>query len=76
MKDIKTISGKLQIVEKLKNSLNGNPRYMALIGDLVVKTKPDAQLGYSITNYRDKQVIALVKQYKNHIALLSVREQA
>ena len=48
--------GTLQVIERLDNSLNGNPRYRAEVGGLEFVTAPDSVFSYSITNYEGKAV--------------------
>lgn len=56
-----TVTGKLSITEKMKNSTMGNPRYQFVIvgeaGEVTsLYTGVDSSYGYSITNYNDKNV--------------------
>ena len=65
MKDIKTITGTLTIVKRLKSSYYGNPRFLIAIDGVEYSTQPDASLGYSADNYTDKMVMAQVGEYYN-----------
>ena len=51
MKQITTHTGILKLVERMNNSVNGNPRYKLLITDMIFYTAPDSMLGYEIPNY-------------------------
>lgn len=72
------LTGKLNIIERLKSSVNGNPRYNFVLvhsdGNLsaLIKTKPDSSFGYSITNYRDKVVSVEVGSYRNNLSLFDI----
>ena len=63
MRNIKTITGVLNIIEKLPLSRMGNPKYRIEINNEIFETKTNASLGYSITNFDNKKVIA---SYENN----------
>ena len=63
MKNISLHIGKLEIIEKLPNSKNGNPRYKVEIDGWIAVTKPDCSLGYKITNYNGLTVRATIGSY-------------
>lgn len=71
-------TGKLNIIERLKSSVNGNPRYSFVLvysdGSLsdLIKTKPDSTFGYSITNYHDKFVSVVVGYHRNTLSLVDI----
>ena len=71
MKATKTVKATLNIIDRLKSSVNGNPKYkIELIGlnsatGVIFETGTDAMLGYSITNYDGKNVEAEVRYLKN-----------
>jgi hypothetical protein len=53
---ISTVIGQIHSLERLKNSVNGNPRYRILLTDgYVLTTAPDAMISYNIDNreFRD-----------------------
>lgn len=56
------VKGRLEVVKKLYRSFNGNPRYKVKINDEFFHTEVDSTLGYSITNYDNKTVIAQVRR--------------
>jgi hypothetical protein len=60
MQNVQYIIGELEIIKRMKNSYNGNPRYLVRINGRHYRTKPDSMLGYSVTNYSNKQVCATV----------------
>lgn len=66
------VNGKLNVIERLPSSLNGNPRYLVEINGTGYRTKPDTSLGYSITNYEGKSVEAKVKIYRGKWAIESI----
>ena len=67
-----TQTGKLVVVERLKNSLNGNPRYMLLINETVFYTTPDSSYGYSITNHEGKEITVELKMYRGKLSLMKI----
>lgn len=69
--EIITLTGELHLIERLNNSINGNPRYMLRIDDTVFYTKPDCSYGYSITNYTNfnKVVTVELKYYYGKLSL-------
>lgn len=60
MKNITAHTGKLQIIKKLRNTLNGNPRYLVKVDGWSCKTKPNAMEAYAISNYDGKTVKAYI----------------
>ena len=48
--------GLLSDLERMPASRNGNPRYRAVIGGEIFVTGTDSDIGYSISNYREKGV--------------------
>ena len=52
------ITGTLNIIEKLPLSRMGNPKYKVEINNEIFETKTNASLGYAITNFDNKKVIA------------------
>jgi hypothetical protein len=63
------ITGKLIILGRENNSTNGNPRYRALIGETEFYTRVDSSYGYSITNYRDKEVTVSLSYAYNKLCI-------
>ena len=56
MKQVTKVTGVLTVVKRLPSSYNGNPRYMVKVGDTLARTAVDSSEGYTVTNYRDKEV--------------------
>jgi len=52
----KHFSGKLENIERMASSRNGNPRYKFTVGGEQVVLAVDSSWGYCITNYRDQIV--------------------
>jgi hypothetical protein len=79
-KNLEVFTGKLVVMERLKSSVNGNPRYSFVIVDSegnlspLIKTKPDSSYGYSITNYQDKMVSVEVGMYHNNLSLFDINK--
>jgi hypothetical protein len=63
MKNITRHTGTLEIIERLKNSAFGNPRFLLRIDGITCRTAPDASLGYSVQNYDGKTVTATIGTY-------------
>jgi len=60
MKNVSRHQGKLEIIQRLPNSLNGNPRYLIRINGFTCKTAVDSMHGYCVTNFDGKEVIATI----------------
>lgn len=65
-------TGKLKIQQRMKNSINGNPRYMLTVGDTVMYTAPDSMLAYQITNFDNKQVTVSAGMHYNKLTIQNV----
>ena len=57
------ITGTLNVIKKFPLSKMGNPHYVVSINNKIFETKPNASLGYWITNFDNKKVIASFKSY-------------
>lgn len=73
-----TVTGKLSITEKMKNSTMGNPRYQFVIvddnGDVTsIYTGVDSGYGYEITNYDGKRVTVEYSIVRNKPTLQSLK---
>ena len=75
MKNTNVYNGKLQVIERMKNSLNGNPRYMIMVGTTVMDTGVDSSLGYSVTNYANKEVIATAGMYRGKLTVSLINKK-
>lgn len=73
MKNVTEVHGKLIITKALKNSYYGNPRYEMVIVQgntgYTVVTKPNAALGYEITNYNGKEVKATIGRVRGVLSV-------
>jgi hypothetical protein len=72
MKNITRHYGKLEIIRRENNSVNGNPRYYLHIGGVHCYTAPDSSLAYELPNYAGKQVTATVGTYYRRATLNSI----
>lgn len=68
-KHIGTATGKLEIVERMRNSTNGNPRFLVSVGDTLLRTKPDSAYAYGIENDVGHDVTANIISYFGHATL-------
>lgn len=73
MKNRRVISGVLNIIKRLPSSLNGNPRYLVMIGEHRCRTKANSSCGYVITNYRGEHVTATVGDHYGKLHIDKVR---
>lgn len=72
MKNITRHNGKLEIIERLHNSTNGNPRYLLRIDGTTCRTGVDSQHGYSITNFDGKIVNATIGTHYGRATLNTI----
>jgi hypothetical protein len=77
MKNISRHHGILNIVERMNNSVNGNPRYRIFIADssgngVSCVTAPDSDHGYSITNFSGQEVSVTIGTYYGTATLNSI----
>ena len=71
---MQTIIGNLEIIKRLNNSINGNPRFLVSIGGVECYTAPDAGLAYGITNRRVQPVTATVKPYYGKLTIQTLTD--
>lgn len=75
---MQTVTGKLNIIERLKSSTNGNPRYSFVLVDSegnlseLVKTCVDCSYGYAINNYQNKVLTVEVKHVRGVLSLINI----
>jgi len=78
MKNLSTHYGTLTILERLPNSLNGNPRFLAAALDkgtgFTFRTAPDSHIAYKLSNYEGKQVQVVIGTYYGKTTLHSIKE--
>ena len=60
MKNVTRHTGILKVLKRLPSSFNGNPRYLISVDGFTCKTPVDSSFGYSVTNYKDKEVTATI----------------
>lgn len=60
MKNVTQHTGKFEIVERLNNSRNGNPRFIVCVDGFKCYTAVDSAHGYSVSNFEGKDVIATI----------------
>lgn len=71
---MKTVTGTLKIIERLKNSYYGNPRYLVTIGGVKAYTKPDSSIAYQLPNFEGQTIKALVRQYYGKPTIIEIEE--
>ena len=72
MKNVTRHTGTLRVIERLPNSVNGNPRYIVRIDGWTCRTTPDSSHGYRVTNYEGRRVVATIGTYYGRSALNSI----
>jgi hypothetical protein len=60
MKNVTRHFGTLEIIERLPQSRNGNPRYLVSVDGSVCRTAPDSQVAYVLSNFEGKKVEAKI----------------
>lgn len=68
-----TLTGTLKIITQVKNSANGNPRYVCRVNETTFWTKPDSSLAYEITNYASKSVEVTLGKVRGRLSLLGLK---
>ena len=56
----KQVYGILNVIKKMPLSKMGNPKYRVEINNEIFETRTNASIGYSVTNFDNKKVIATV----------------
>lgn len=74
MKNISRHFGKLEVVDRLPSSVNGNPRYLVRVAGFTCRTPVDSMLGYMIKNFDNKEVEATIGTHYGFATLNSVKE--
>jgi hypothetical protein len=73
MRNVTQHTGTLRVVERDKNNgRNGNPRYVVALDGHTCRTAIDSPLGYSITNYADKEVTASIGTHYGTVTIKDV----
>ena len=73
MKNLTRHQGKLEIVNRLQNSVNGNPRYLLKIDGWTCTTSVDSSHGYSVPNFDGADVVATIGTHYGKATLDDVR---
>lgn len=69
MRDTQEYTGRLRVIERLPSSINGNPRYMLMIGSEICRTAVDSGHAYGVTNYDGKIVKATIGRHYGKLTL-------
>ena len=72
MKNLSRHEGKLEIIERLPSSKNGNPRYLCKIAGFTCRTTPDSFNAYWLPNINGKQVKAVLGTHYGVCSIYSV----
>ena len=73
MKNVSRHIGKLEIIRRLPNSVNGNPRYALRVDGWNCRTSVDSSLAYEVSNHDGKIVTATIGTHYGIATLDSVR---
>lgn len=68
-----TLTGTLKIITQVKNSANGNPRYICRVNETTFWTKPDSSLAYELSNYANRSVQVTLGKVRGRLSLLSLQ---
>jgi len=60
--------GKITNLNRLNNSINGNPRFTLEIGNSILCTKSDYSYCYNVENLYNKQCEVIIKYYDTGIS--------
>lgn len=60
MKNVTRHTGTLEMVKRLRNSVNGNPRFELRCDGWTFCTQPDTMIAYAIDNYIGKPVAVTI----------------
>jgi len=74
MKNVTRHTGILEVIERAKSSLNGNPRYVIRLDGYTCRTSVDSSLGYSITKFDGKKVTAEIGTHYTTVTIQNVKE--
>ena len=72
MKNITSHTGTLEIVKRMNNSINGNPRYMLRCDGWTFCTQPDSGIAYEIENHVGKMVTVHIGTHYGRCQLKSL----
>lgn len=74
MKNMTSHTGKLEIIERMPSSRNGNPRYRLRVDGWTCVTQPDAMIAYGIPNLDGKIVQATIGTHYGVATLQHAKE--
>lgn len=80
MKNIRTVTGKLILLNRLPSSYYGNPRYELTVFNreaneaVLITTPVDSTLGYSAPNFEGKEVTCEAGIHYGRLTLASIKE--
>ena len=69
MKNLTTVTGKLEVLHRLPQSYFGNPRFALRIGGYTCRTAVDSSFGYSVSNHDGKIVTATIGDHYGYSTL-------
>ena len=72
MKNVTSHTGILEIVKRMDNSVNGNPRFMLRCDGWTFCTQPDSGIAYEIENYVGKMVTVHIGTHYGRCQLKSL----
>lgn len=72
MKNVTSHTGILEIVKRMDNSVNGNPRFMLRCDGWTFCTQPDSGIAYEIENYVGRVVTVLIGTHYGRCQLKSL----
>lgn len=73
MKDVSRHIGTLNIIERLPNSTNGNPRFLLQVSGATFRTAVDSSHGYEVQNYEGKRVEVTIGTHYGKATLISLK---
>ena len=68
------ITGRLENIERLESSRNGNPRFAATVNGVDVRTSPDSSFGYSIQNHEGKLITVEIREYYGNTTIENIQK--
>lgn len=74
MKNLTKHAGLFEIIERLPNSKNGNPRYLVRVDGWTCRTPVDSSLGYMAQNFHGAIVQAIIGTHYGVSTLASVQK--
>ncbi len=72
MRSITRHAGKLRMIKRMKNSVNGNPQYLLSCDGYIFRTKANSMAAYNITKYLDSDVVVTIGTHRNCLTLNTV----